>query len=174
LLLGSNAAAFVVANHSITIDPFGAPYTTFYLFGHVVVVGLGLRRLHGVFRGEVFWSRPERRLRTPSTRLLQATFVVVALFTQIPLAILFGVLGPNPARYPAPVEVTLDVEGELVRREWYLIQDGASHLIAYDGRAGTILKVPSMAVREIVWLRGVEPLQPYRTRSTALEDGDPE
>src|SRR5262245_40567944 len=76
-----------------------------YPIAHVVVLGLALRRFYGLLRSRFEPPNPDPRETSAPLRILQSALVVLIVYFQIPIALLYGVMGPNPAKRARPVTV---------------------------------------------------------------------
>jgi len=89
-------------------------------------------------------------------RILESFLAVALVFTQFPLAVLFGAIGPNPARDVRVVEVTLRVadaagkKGRATRVVQYIDRDN-DHLLAFDQTDSTLVEIPREAILEMQW-----------------------
>jgi hypothetical protein len=70
--------------------------------------------------------------------LLRAVAVLVIVVAQIPLAVLFGVLGPNPAKNTWPVTI---VNGGQ-RQPMYLLHQDEKWVLGVDSVSWQLIRVP--------------------------------
>jgi hypothetical protein len=139
-------------------DPAWSPLVEqAYLILHVAVLGLAFRRLYGLLRGRWAPPTPDPRRATSTIRLLRAVAVLVIVVTQVPLAVLFGVLGPNPAKNTWPVTIVNAAQ----RRSMYLLHRDEKWVMGVDSESSKLIRVPLKEHDEIVF----EPhdLRPQRT-----------
>jgi hypothetical protein len=112
------------------------------LLAHVAILGFGFRRLSGLIGARLWPPNGERRTWTPALRIAQAIAVVVALYSQVPLALLYGVLGPNPAK--SHHSAVLHKDGQQDRS--VLLLDGRSEeMLLFDSKSGVPIVVPKDA-----------------------------
>ena len=149
-LLGAEVAFWLIgiflANAFARGVAFGSPgsltWTTVaepaYLVVHVIVLALAFRRLYGLVRGRWAAPDPQRRPQTPNIRLLQAVAVLVIVVMQVPLALLFGVLGPNPAKNIWPVTI---INGG-ARQPMYLLHQNDKWVLGVDSLSRSLVRLP--------------------------------
>lgn len=129
-----------------------APTAHVYMFGHIVLVGFGFRRLYGLLRSRMFSGASDRRQASSGLRLLEAGLAVALIFAQAPLAILFGALGPNPAKRVRAVEVQL--AAPVPSTKWLLYVDQDRHrLLGFDAATRRIVGIPQDRILELQWTR---------------------
>lgn len=125
-----------------------------YFVFHVVVLAAMLRRGYGLVKSRFFPPSPDRRARSARLRLAQAALLALIAFVQIYLALLFGVLGPNPAKRLLRATVHYssirpDLGAEPRMRELYLISRSSIRVLGYDPIADELVDLPSAIVGEI-------------------------
>jgi hypothetical protein len=137
----------------LVADPAGSQT---FMFAHVVILGMMWRRAIGLVRGRIAAPFPERRKLGPYTRLLKGALMVTLLVVQIPMAIVFGALGPNPAKRTRPITVVRASgagNGAVEDRELLFVSKNADYLLAYDGSTKNIVEIPKGQIREVRWHR---------------------
>ena len=142
--------------------PFGVildPASTYcYMLVHVIVVGFGLRRLYGLLRSRLAAPIPDRRRVSPGLRVLQACLAMALLFAQAPLAILFGALGPNPAKrvHPVAIQMRSDVVSPFPnssKRWMFYIDRNSERVLGYDHVERRVVEIPQDRIAEIQWAK---------------------
>lgn len=154
-LIGISAQLAAARTPSVALtDPAGS---SLYLVAHVVVLGLVIRKLWGLVGGSVFPPPLERRQKTPIVRVLEGLLVLVLLSVQVPMVLLFGALGPNPAKRVTPVDLTListtssENQLEYVTCHANLISVNSEFFLVFDRDLHRITEIPRTRVQEIRW-----------------------
>lgn len=134
------------------------PATSYvYMFFHVVLVGFGFRRVYGLLRSRLAAPVPDRRSPSSGLRLLEAGLVVALLFAQAPLAILFGGLGPNPAKRVRAVDVHMEASIAPTATRWLLyIDENENRLLGFDPGSNRVVGIPKDRIAELQWARTSE------------------
>ena len=137
LLLLANGVAHGVATRDLPFVTRFPPFEVAYLVAHVIIVGFGLRRLYGVVVGRFRPRNEERRSSSPYLRAAQAILAIVILYAQVSLALLFSVLGPNPAKEHQ--EAIITETGRDVRV--VLLDETNEYFLVFSPREDTIRRI---------------------------------
>jgi hypothetical protein len=136
------------------VDPVG---NMLYLPIHLIVAGALMRRVWGLLLGRSRNPEDERRSQSHRGRVVTACFSMALLFAHVPLALVFGALGPNPARRLSPVSVVLE-PAQPVETQLFLVEATGERSLFYDPVNEEALVVPSEHVLRMTAL-GLSPGQ---------------
>jgi hypothetical protein len=116
----------------------GVPLQLLYVLAHVCIMTFSFRRLYGLVRARWAPPSPDRRIWTPVGRILHGVAVLLVVYAQIPLALLFGMLGPNPANDKRQIVVK---RGE-VEFPMLMIAQASDRIIGFNTDTQTVVSIP--------------------------------
>lgn len=138
----------------VSADPAGS---TLYLVLHVVVIGFSFRRFYGLVRSKFIDPARDRRRSSFIIRTAEGTLAVLLLYVQVPAAILFGSLGPNPVNRVCPITISVqsDAAGvsqdELLPHRALFIERSSERYLVFDRESKKVVGWPVSRVSEVVW-----------------------
>jgi hypothetical protein len=132
----------------------GTDLSNLYSIVLLIVLAEAIRRTHGLLKGRFAPPTLERRRKTRSIRLLHAILLALLAFVHVHLALVFGVVGPNPAMRISTVRVTYrtwDPGGEetIRQRELYFIERNSQRLLGFDPGHEELIQVPASQILEM-------------------------
>jgi hypothetical protein len=139
IIVAANGLAFSLIYRVFPLPVTEGAWEMVYVVIHVVLLGFGFRRAHGIWRAATYPPELDRRNTSAPLRLLQALVVVLFLVSQVPVALLFGVLGANPAKTTHPAVIYRADHDPLRVR---LIERNENRILAFDEEQRLIVRVP--------------------------------
>jgi len=138
----------------VSADPAGS---TLYLVLHVVVIGFSFRRFYGLVRSKFIDPTRDRRRSSFVIRTAEGTLAVLLLYVQVPAAILFGSLGPNPVNRVCPITICIKgdsdgtSQGESISYRALFIERSSERFLVFDRESKKVIGWPVNCVLEVVW-----------------------
>jgi hypothetical protein len=121
-----------------------------YFVIHITVVAFAFRRAYGLLRARFAPPSPDRRRTSSALRILEGVLLLVLLYSQFALAVLFGVMGPHRAKGLRPAAVVeLGESGAPVTKRILLIERTDTYLTGYDTEKETVVQIPSARILRI-------------------------
>ncbi len=152
-------ASNIIAHNTTSAIRSGPSGSTIYVVTHLLVVGFTIRRLFGILRSRLTHPAVERRRTSWFLRVAQGLLAMLLLYVQIPLALLFGALGPNPVRQKFPATVFLGAQTDANDRGYHssrvvdIVDSNDERLLVYDERSRIVVAIPQREVKEIRWAK---------------------
>jgi hypothetical protein len=143
-LSGVYAHGLVPPSH--LLDPWEG---VLYFLVHSVALVWSFRKMYGLLRPLLGSPTPEFRRPSVAARLMGGALFWLLLATQIPLAIVYGALGPNPAKRVTPITIATSsmLSTEAARpREYLLLYETTHEFVAFDADSNLVVRFPRSSV----------------------------